>query len=160
MIYRFCKKGEKLAINNRLILLPAVCLALILSTKPCSAQSLQRYEPSRPTTSAYLNLNRFNNSGAPNYYSSVRPVIRQRQINRQTQRLQRQQRVTSTQVNVLQPTQLQTALPAAGQLPIQSSARSIVQVSPFATGQSGAVGNSSVYGDTRQYYPAVTLRAR
>ena len=65
-----------------------VGLALLLATllvdpAVALAQRPQRYQPTRPTVSPYLNLLRRNNSVTPNYYSFVRPVQRQIAINQQ-----------------------------------------------------------------------------
>lgn len=46
-----------------------------------AAQRPQRYQPSRPTLSPYLNLLRNNNSAIPNYYSFVRPYQNQQALN-------------------------------------------------------------------------------
>jgi hypothetical protein len=52
----------------------------------------QRYEPSRPTVSPYVNLFRENNGIVPNYQSLVRPMLQQQQTNiYQGQQLKKQQ---------------------------------------------------------------------
>ena len=117
-----------------------ICLAILwgsLAANRCQAQELKRYQPSRPTVSPYLNLNRFNASGVPNYYTLVRPFNNQRQINLQTQRLQRQQ--------------------AAAIRGIQRT-----QVSPEAVTGTGSrfltSGSTAGYQNTLQFYPAISLR--
>ena len=50
-----------------------------------------RYQPSSPTTSPYLNLLRPNFGVYPNYYSLVRPMRRQREFNLREQRLRIEQ---------------------------------------------------------------------
>ena len=56
-----------------------------------SSAQVRRYQPSRPTTSSYLNLTRFNPTPTPNYYSLVRPAQQQRAFNQQERALRSQQ---------------------------------------------------------------------
>lgn len=108
-----------------------------------NAQELRRYQPSRPTVSPYLNLDRANAGGLPNYYSLVRPLKRQGQVNQQTQRLQRQQAASLQQ------------LERAGQR------RPMVPTAATGTGsQFMTPSNRAVYRDTLQFYPMVNLRRR
>lgn len=65
-------------------------LAIVSFARNCDAQ-VRRYQPSRPTTSPYLNLTRLNVSAVPNYYSLVRPAQRQQVLNQQEQALRMQQ---------------------------------------------------------------------
>jgi len=67
-----------------------LALTLGMCTSTCFAQ-VRRYQPSRPTTSSYLNLTRLNTGAIPNYYSLVRPAQRQRAFNLQEQALRSQQ---------------------------------------------------------------------
>lgn len=125
-----------------LLLIMLLSLAGWTTTKTCQAQELRRYQPNKPTVSPYLNLGRSNVGGLPNYYSLVRPQARQRQVNFQTQRLQRQQAATLQQLG--QVAQLQAQQPA--QAVTGTGSR-------FLT-----TGSRSIYRDTLQFYPAVNLR--
>ncbi|MEX0641557.1 MAG: hypothetical protein WD468_02595 [Pirellulales bacterium] len=75
----------------------AGCLVLAAATASTAGTAqAQRYEPSRPTVSPYLNLfqnnrNGRSNSALPNYYSFVRPLQQQNQTNRMQQQLVQQQ---------------------------------------------------------------------
>ena len=121
-----------------LILLSSLgCLAL---AKRCPAQELRRYQPSTPTVSAYTNLGRFSGGGLPNYYSLVRPQNRQKQVNLQTQRFQRQQTATLQQLQRVVP------VPLAPQATTGTA-------SQFLT-----TGSRAVYRETLQFYPPVSLR--
>ena len=66
----------------------------------------QRYQPSRPTVSPYLNLFRFNDSVVPNYQSLVRPQQDALRFRQQQQQYDRQQSQAlnqlQTSVQVLQ----------------------------------------------------------
>ncbi len=124
----------------------AACLLLLLIASAMQnsnqAQELRRYQPSSPTVSPYLNLGRFNAGGLPNYYSLVRPLNRQQQINQQADRLQRQQSISLQQ------------------LQHEAMTRQL-QVPQVRTGTASRFFNSgsrAVYRDTRQFYPAVNLR--
>jgi len=76
-------------------------LALLVSITFSAAQEL-RYEPSQPTVSPYLQLfQQGRNNAVPNYYTFVRPLQSQQQINSQQQRrIQRQ----SLEIGLLQST--------------------------------------------------------
>lgn len=105
------------------------------------AQEVRRYQPATPTVSPYLSLDRFNTGGLPNYYTLVRPLNRQRQVNQSTQRLQRQQGVELRQ--------------------LQQTFEQRQPLSPVATGVGSRFltsGSRSVYRETLQYYPPVNLR--
>ena len=98
------------------------------------------------TVSPYLALDRFNTGGLPNYYTLVRPVTRQGQVNLQTQRLQRQQSLALQRLEV--PAQ-QAVVDASGAL------------SAVATGVDGRSSTRSgavIYQNTLQFYPVVSLR--
>ena len=75
--------------QNKLLLIVTIGI-LGFAAEPSSAQ-VRRYQPSRPTTSSYLNLTRFNPTATPNYYSLVRPSQQQRAFNQQEQALRGQQ---------------------------------------------------------------------
>ncbi|MEM8946765.1 MAG: hypothetical protein AAGD11_16445 [Planctomycetota bacterium] len=126
--------------SNIQILMSALCVVCCVGVKPLSAQGLQRYQPATPTVSPYLSLDRFNTGGLPNYYTLVRPINRQRQINRQNQRLQRQQQA------VLQDLDRAVRQPGFPQSTTGTSGR-------FLTS-----GTRSVYRDTLQFYPPVNPR--
>ncbi len=77
--------------NCKIPLLSALLLFTVgVGTENCFAQ-LRRYQPSRPTTSSYLNLTRLNTGVLPNYHALVRPAQRQRAFNLQEQALRKQQ---------------------------------------------------------------------
>ena len=113
------------------------CLVACSATKRSDAQEIRRYQPATPTVSPYLSLGRFNTTGLPNYYTLVRPLNNQRQLNLRTQRLQRQQATT-----------------------IQRLERR--QLSPEAVTGTGSrfltPGSRAGYQNTLQFYPPVTLR--
>jgi hypothetical protein len=72
-----------------------VLLSILASGQSAPAQGVRSYRPSRPTVSPYLNLLRTNTSGGlPNYYSLVRPMQQQRELNLREQASRRQQAVT------------------------------------------------------------------
>ena len=127
--------------NRSLIFLVlAFCGAAMASPKSCLAQELRRYQPSTPTVSPYLSLNRANAGGLPNYYALVRPLSRQRQVNLQTQRLQLHQSASLQQL---------------GQSQIQLSQ----QPSQAVTGTASrymTTGRHFGYRNTLQFYPAVS----
>jgi hypothetical protein len=78
-----------------------IALAAVLHAASASFGQVRRYEPSRPTISPYLQLfrDRDRNPRLPNYYSFVRPMQQQYQMNQfQQQQLQRQ----SQQIGQLQ----------------------------------------------------------
>jgi hypothetical protein len=64
----------------------------LLASRVSHGQQIRRYTPQSPTVSPYLNLLQNNNSGLPNYYSLVRPQLRQRSINRDVQQQEQRQR--------------------------------------------------------------------
>ena len=77
--------------------IPYMAVVLICVGTSSSAvwgQHLRRYQPASPTISPYVNLTRFNNGTVPNYYSLVRPLQQQRQLNLQEQALRQQQALT------------------------------------------------------------------
>ncbi len=126
--------------NSRWLLLCVACAALSSSFNPCRGQELRRYAPASPTVSPYLNLGRFNNGGLPNYYSLVRPLNRQRQVNVQSQRLQRQQGLALQR------------LERVAQTP-----QAVPQITTGTSSQFLTSGSRAVYQDTRQFYPPVIL---
>lgn len=78
----------------------AGCLAFMLSG---ASIAQERYQPSTPTVSPYLNL--FQNGrggqfsrGVPNYYSLVRPQLQQQRVNKAQQTLIQQQGATIQQL--------------------------------------------------------------
>lgn len=79
-----------LSATRRTAVLAAV-LAALATASESSAQVRQRYTPSRPTVSPYLNLLRTNASPVPNYYAIVRPQLQQNDFQRQQTELQFQQ---------------------------------------------------------------------
>lgn len=134
-------KGDAMRASNRMLLILLTWAACLHAPKLCSAQELLRYQPSSPTVSPYLNLGRFNTSGLPNYYTLVRPLNRQRQVNTQAQRLQRQQGAALQRLErAVQPNLV------------------VPQVSTGTSSQFLNSGSRAVYRDTRQFYPPVILR--
>src|SRR4051812_29542348 len=78
----------------------ASCLVLASAT---AGTGQQRYQPSTPTVSPYLNLfqNQRNgqfNRALPNYYTLVRPQLQQQQVNQTQQKLIQQQDSTIEQL--------------------------------------------------------------
>jgi hypothetical protein len=71
---------------------------------PSASQAQQRYTPSTPTVSPYLNLFQNNRNGGPvsralpNYYSLVRPQLQQNRINNNQQQLIQQQNTVIDQL--------------------------------------------------------------
>ena len=70
----------------------AVIASLAMASTDVMGQASNRfrdrsYQPSRPTTSPYLNLMRNDTGSAlPNYQTFVKPIVEQRRINRQSDR--------------------------------------------------------------------------
>jgi hypothetical protein len=87
----------------------------------------QRYAPSRPTVSPYLNLLRRDNGPVPNYHTLVRPQFQQLANNQQQQ----------MQINTQQ-----------GNL---SNLQDHLQIKEPGV---RATGTASVYNDRSHYYPA------
>jgi hypothetical protein len=81
----------------------ALVLASLSASASYAQRPPQRYQPSRPTVSPYLNLFRNNSGPLPNYYSLVRPQLYQQSYNEQQQYQQTQQ---AAALNALQ-TQVQ-----------------------------------------------------
>lgn len=126
--------------SKRAVLTGFACAILFGMPKFLQGQELRRYQPSSPTVSPYLSLGRFNTSGLPNYYTLVRPLNRQRQVNTQAQRLQRQQGLALQR--------LETAVQGAPAVP---------QVTTGTGSRFLTPGSRVTYRDTRQYYPPVIL---
>jgi len=124
--------------TRRTALLAAMPVLLIASTSSGQFPQ-QRYEPSRPTVSPYLNLFRFNDSVIPNYQSLVRPE-------QQAQRFKQQQ----IQLNRRQQQELQQ---------LQSNVRVLQQpgvnaelVAPTGKGSWFNVSGGSQFGNTSRFY--------
>lgn len=90
-----------------------------------------RYVPSRPTVSPYLNLLRNDASAATNYYTLVRPQLDQQALNYQQQMMINEQ---SEEIRQLQSQRVE-------------SQKLVVRV-PQGNGRSG-----SVYNDRSHFYP-------
>ena len=83
--------ANRLKLANRSILLLAVLLGGIGMFAESAFAQMRRYQPKRPTTSAYHNLTRFNTGAVPNYYSLVRPAQRQQAYNQKERSLRKRQ---------------------------------------------------------------------
>lgn len=82
-----------------------ICIAgWTLLSLPIASKAQQRYTPSTPTVSPYLNLFQNNRNGGPvsralpNYYSLVRPQLQQNRINNNQQQLIQQQNTVIDQL--------------------------------------------------------------
>jgi hypothetical protein len=122
------------------ICIAASCLVLI-ATAAGSAQ--ERYVPSSPTVSPYLNLFQNNRNGnfnraLPNYYSLVRPQLQQQRINQTQQQLVEEQNSTINQlqenVQVLQQQPSSKVVTGHNSWFLNTS-RYFAQVGSGATGQ-------------------------
>ena len=99
----------------------------------------QAYRPSRPTTSPYLNLLRQNTGIYPNYYSLVRPMQRQREINLRERQLRSQQSITLGKIQ----SELRQSL---------EGGRSSIH--PTGTGSGYMIpGSRSTFMNSSRYYP-------
>ena len=127
-------------VRKRVLLIIGFSGLLYLSgTKVCEGQQLRRYQPNSPTLSPYLNLNRFNVGGLPNYYSLVRPVQQQRAFNTRARALRQQQQRQLRQVQGdLQQTQIL----------VTPTGKASWFMNP---------GTRSSFQDTTRYYPQVNL---
>jgi hypothetical protein len=89
---------------NTSLMLALIAGCLVLRTSGIAVAQTQRYTPSKPTVSPYLNLFQNNrdgrgfNSAVPNYYSLVRPQLQQLQTNQNQQRTIQQQANTIGQL--------------------------------------------------------------
>jgi hypothetical protein len=99
----------------------------------------RRYQPSRPTTSPYLNLFRFNNSVLPNYQSLVQPEQEAQRFRLEQSRLNRQQQTELTQI--------QQNVRVLKQSPVSTKL-----VAPTGQGSWFNVPGGSQFGDTREYF--------
>lgn len=103
--------GSRLhAAPRRRIVTWALTAALVAAgATDALAQRPQRYQPSRPTVTPYLNLLRNNNSPLPNYYSLVRPQFNQQALNQQQQTvlLNQQRQIQGLQAGLLRGPQSQ-----------------------------------------------------
>lgn len=113
------------------------------TSQQAAAQGIQRFQPSRPSVSPYLNLLRFNPGPLPNYQALVRPALQQRTLNQQQRSFNQRQQTTFIQQNaVIQ--RLQTDFVRTQQGPATGSS------SGFQTqGSRSTFQNSSAYFRTR-----------
>jgi hypothetical protein len=132
--------------NAQRLLVPKILLATtaalcgLLDSQNVEAQ-VQRYQPSSPTVSPYLNLTRFNSGSMPNYYSLVRPLQQQRTFNLQEQALRKQQATSLGKLH----NDLQRATTASG------------------TGTGSwfmQPGSRSTFLNTTRYYPQPGIRGQ
>src|SRR5215475_15368192 len=76
----------------------------LLLSSAAASNAQERYTPSTPTVSPYLNLFQSNRNGGPitrglpNYYSLVRPQLQQNRINKNQQQLIQQQNTVIDQL--------------------------------------------------------------
>lgn len=88
----------------KLVLAIACVASGILLSSPEASVAQERYTPSTPTVSPYLNLFQNNRNGGPisralpNYYSLVRPQLQQNRINNNQQQLIQQQNTVIDQL--------------------------------------------------------------
>lgn len=85
--------------STRVFLATVVAAFGLLFVGSNASQAQQRYQPSTPTVSPYLNLFQNNRNGSfnralPNYYTLVRPQLQQNRINAQQQQLLQEQDTT------------------------------------------------------------------
>lgn len=73
-----------------------IVLIALVAAADARGQGMQRYQPSRPTVSPYMNLFRNNVGPLPNYYSLVRPQLNQLAFNDQVLAQQIQQNASLT----------------------------------------------------------------
>ena len=89
--------------NKRVLAFVWFAGCALLAT-PTASNAQQRYTPSTPTVSPYLNLFQNNRNGGPvsralpNYYSLVRPQLQQNRINNNQQQLIQQQNTVIDQL--------------------------------------------------------------
>ncbi len=128
----FCRSSWRIA-------LPAAVLVQLLASSSSGQYQQQRYEPSRPTVSPYLNLFRFNDSVIPNYQSLVRPEQQAQRFKQQQIQLDRRQQQELQQiqanVRVLQQPRVNTEL-----------------VAPTGKGSWFNVQGGSQFGNTSGYF--------
>ena len=79
--------------TRRIVALMGILLVSVMLASTVSAQrrSQWQYQPSSPTMSPYLNLLQTNFGPVPNYFSLVRPQLKQQAFNRQVETNQRSQ---------------------------------------------------------------------
>jgi hypothetical protein len=82
--------------NFRLRLASGIIAGLLVLVSAVTSSAQQRYQPSTPTVSPYLNLFQNNRNGRfsralPNYYSLVRPQLQQNEFNQAQLQIQQQQ---------------------------------------------------------------------
>lgn len=126
---------RSLAKSQRIAGVVAVLLLVgLVAPTVCLAQSVPRYQPSRPTISPYINLLRNNNSAVPNYYSFVRPMQQQMAFNQEQLQFQVRQNAAIRELQAGQ-------LTSPGQGPVTGTS------SWFQT-----PGSRSTFLNTSQYF--------
>ncbi|TWT33763.1 hypothetical protein KOR34_35970 [Posidoniimonas corsicana] len=108
-----CDQEKKRFGGKALVKVLAALVVFATCVPMVSAQGPQRYQPSRPTVSPYMNLLRRNASPVPNYYSFVRPMQRQAAFNQQQATFNQQQIQFQVRQNA-ENQQLQADLMKAG----------------------------------------------
>src|SRR5215471_9472681 len=93
-----------MTVRAKLVLAFGCIAGLALLSTPSACNGQERYTPSTPTVSPYLNLFQSNRNGGPitrglpNYYSLVRPQLQQNRINNTQQQLIQQQNTVIDQL--------------------------------------------------------------
>ena len=77
--------------NTKILMIVAAVMGMTGIAADSGSAQVRRYQPNRPTISHYQNLNRLQTTPVPNYYSFVRPIQRQRALDRQQQAFNQQQ---------------------------------------------------------------------
>ena len=133
-------------------LILAVLLVGLHLVNPNASNAQERYQPSTPTVSPYLNLfqNRNNNllpNSVPNYYTLVRPLQQQQQFQQSQQRLAQQQ---AQSIQLLQ-TNLNTAA--------QRQAEGPLVVRTGVGSKFDYPGSRYSFLNSNKYYPTHTAQA-
>jgi hypothetical protein len=105
-------------------------IVLAVYSQNSSGQDIPRYSPQRPTISPYLNLLRNDSGPLPNYYSLVRPQLRQQSFDNRM--------LAATRAQEQQVQQLREITDAAAAGP---------------TGTASTFGNLSHFRNQSHFYP-------
>ena len=129
-----------MAIRWNLLAIAVLAVGIAFFAKASDAQDTERYEPSTPTVSPYLNLFRNDNgrSALPNYYSLVRPLQNQYRTNVIQQQILQQQGQAINQLH-----QTTTLLESAQNQPMSETGHQSWFFNP---------GTRTRFQDTAQYF--------